>query len=155
MRLILNYKSYRSDGSFGFQWWVMCWPGECRVNLCASRCAHWLKGALKALLGLPQGAIYCSSVSSSVIYSILLSWTKRTRRLYERSSNANAVTLDTRLLDLGVSGFFVSTDLKPLSFHPPTPQHFFHMLFAHIQIKKWGPIQFVLLALWNCREEGK
>ena len=89
------------------------------------------------------------------------------RRLYKRGhslcNNASPVTVDTRQLDPGVSRSFVSTDLcffypplnlKPLSFHfsppasfslPPSPTHSSH---THTN-KEMGPLQFILLALWN------
>lgn len=126
------------------------------VNLVSSRCTGPVKGRPKAPLGLPQSVIYCSSVSSAVIYSILPWWTKRTPQ------HRRAADSDTRQLDLQVSRFFVFCwplfllpPLWTLHLHPPLSSlslclpFFSHTLFTLIQIKNWGPFQFILLAVWR------
>lgn len=135
-----------------------------RVNLISSRCTRPVKGRSKALLGLPLSVIYCSSVSSSVIYSILLLWTKRTLAIIQAGpfvrSNATSLTLTPgRQLDLGVPRFFVSTDLcffyppsEPKTSILPAPPPSVPCLLLQLALhthtnKEMGPLQFILLAL--------
>ena len=121
----------------------------------------------KAPLGLPQNVIYCSSVSGAVIYSILCSWTKRTPAIIQEGPFA---LQQRRPVDCGHQAAW-PRGLTLLCFHwplfllppsepktsvlptpppllfslPPSPTHSSH---THTN-KEMGPLQFILLALWN------
>lgn len=151
---ILTHERYCWSCSSGSEGSAIHEACKHRINLGSSRCTSQLKGAAKAPFGLPQNVIYCSSVSSAMIYSILHLWTKHTPAIIQ----AGPFALQQRQpSDCGHQAAW-PRGLALLCFHwpmfllppsepktsvlptpPPFPASFSLTLFTHIQIKKWAP----------------